>query len=386
MTAVLSCAEARRARMRALGLLPSAARTPGADPRPAAVAGRLLAVQAQDLPQALWALGLRVLLAQGDEGQEAAAAAAEAVRQALADGSLVRSWPMRGTVHLLAAEDLGWLQDLAGPRALAGWPRRRGVLGLEMADYDRAEELTRALLGGGGRIGRAGLLSFWTENGLELRTGWSYHLVWALCQNGVTVFGPPSPDGRGLDLVLAEEWLPRRAPLERDVALRTLGRRAVAGHGPVTGADLSWWTGLTRRDARLALTLAEEDGLERVVVDGTEHWWDPGSQADDSAGTGRSDGEQLLLLPAFDEHLLGYRDRSLQLDPAHASAVMTSNGIARATAVVGGRVVGVWRQREGRVDVLPGEDAALPPHLLGAPFAQRAEQFDGFRAALPGLG
>src|SRR5262245_15052939 len=100
-------------RMKSLGLL-------GAAPRsPKDVVRDLLAVQAQDLPAAWWAVGLR-----------AQAGRAEVVR-AIDAGEIVRSWPMRGTLHLTPAEDLGWMLALTTPRLMAGAASRRKALGIE---------------------------------------------------------------------------------------------------------------------------------------------------------------------------------------------------------------------------------------------------------------
>src|SRR3954465_10593389 len=95
----------------------------------------LTAVQAQDYPGALTSVALRT------EG-----ATRTGVEAALDAGEVVRSWPMRSTLHLVAAEDLGWLLELCGPRVLAGAAKRRGGLGLTEADTERARELAVAAL------------------------------------------------------------------------------------------------------------------------------------------------------------------------------------------------------------------------------------------------
>ncbi|MGO3886621.1 MAG: DNA glycosylase AlkZ-like family protein, partial [Mycetocola sp.] len=150
MTTRASVIDLRRARMDALGLGSHAGRGGvGADSEPqtdgpVAVVEHLLAMQAQDLPQAMWALAVRMGPAVD------VADAAGRIREACDRGLIVRSWPMRGTVHLTAAADIGWMQQLAGPRVLAGWPKRRDYQGLTIADYARAEELARQLLASGG--------------------------------------------------------------------------------------------------------------------------------------------------------------------------------------------------------------------------------------------
>ncbi len=95
-----------RLRLAAQGLL-----APGFDSVPEAVRW-MTAMQAQDMQAALWAVGLRVR----DSG-------VDDVRSALDDGLIVRSWPMRGTLHLLAPEDLRWILDITADRLLRGMAR-----------------------------------------------------------------------------------------------------------------------------------------------------------------------------------------------------------------------------------------------------------------------
>src|SRR3954447_5385082 len=114
---------------------------------PAEAVRWLLAVQAQDLPGALTSVALRTT--GGTRG---------AVEAALDAGEVVRSWPMRGTLHLVAAEDLGWLRELCVPRVMGGFAARRERLGLTDADAERAGDLASKALSGGRRLGRTELV------------------------------------------------------------------------------------------------------------------------------------------------------------------------------------------------------------------------------------
>ena len=97
----------------------------------------MLALQGQDLPGAKWSIGLREL-GGTERGVEAAFDA----------GDIVRSWPMRGTLHVVAGEDLGWILALTTPAAIASSAQRRAALGLELADAERAREVVQTVLAG----------------------------------------------------------------------------------------------------------------------------------------------------------------------------------------------------------------------------------------------
>jgi hypothetical protein len=135
------------------------------------------------------------------------------------------------------------------------------------------------------------------------------------------------------------------------VALGELARRYFASHGPATVADLVRWTGLTVRDVRRGLEIAGE-ALTTIEVDGVAYHLAP--ETLDAPMPTRG----VLMLPGFDEYVLGYRDRSSALAPEHSDAIVPGgNGIFKATIVVDGEVVGTWSRkatsREVVVDPAP---------------------------------
>ena len=361
-------------------------REPGAE-RIGAVASRMLAVQGQDWRSARWALGLR---APGTRVAD--------VHAAFDSARIVRSWPMRGTIHVLAAEDIGWLQGATNHRVLAGAPKRRAALGITDATLERLVEVSlaaiRAASGGAERgLDRDGLSTAWTEAGIEWRSNWRYHVIWWLCQNGLAVFGPVREGGEPL-LVEAETWIGAPRRLAGDPALAELAARYAVARGPVRVRDLAWWSGLTTTEARRAIALASEAGrLAPVALAGAtgraaELWADPELLGDDlgapGAVRGAAPGDRWRLLPAFDEHLLGYQDREAQLDPEHFDRIVPGrNGMFLATVVDRGRVVGTWRRGSraaAGIEATPLPGAQLDLAAL-APEAERWSRFHGMDPA-----
>ncbi|GAA1636100.1 crosslink repair DNA glycosylase YcaQ family protein [Georgenia ruanii] len=285
----------------------------------------LTAVQAQDYAGALAAVSLRTA---GGDGIEAA----------LDDGEVVRSWPMRGTLHLVPAEDLGWMLALTTDRLLAGAARRRAQLGIDDAMVDRAGELAHEALTGRS-LSREELVAVWERAGLLGVPQRGYHLLWTLSQRGLTVFGPTT--GGRQRLVLLEEWVPRPRRLEPEEALGEWALRYFRSHGPATRKDFQWWTKLTAREATVGMALARER-LESVEVDGVEHLMDPSTP--ERLAAARRAARAVHLLPGFDELLLGYQDRRASLPPEFADRVVPGgNGMFRPMVVAGGTVVGTWR-------------------------------------------
>jgi hypothetical protein len=310
-----------------------------------AVAQRLLCLQGQDYWSAVASVAVR-------SGQTL-----EQVRAGFDDGSIVRAWPLRGTLHLLAATDLGWLRALLAPRQLAGAARHEQRLGLDAGLIADATAGAAELLATAGPRSRAELNQHWTELGLDTSGERSYHLIWHLAHAGTLVLGP-TRDGQQL-FALSEAWLPASEPLERPAALERLARRYFGGHGPATADDLKRWANLTVADTRAAIAAARPR-LATITVDETEYLLAPDTE-ELLAGCRREAQATLIALPHFDELLLGYRDRDPTLTPAAAERVFASrNGVPACTVLHRGRVVATWKRPA------KGSDAAVDVEAVGA--------------------
>lgn len=299
---------------------------------PAEAVRHLVAVQAQDLPGALTSIALRTTGRSRDE-----------VLAAFDAGEIVRSWPMRGTLHVVPAEDLGWMLPLGTPRPRAAGALRRAELGLDDADIARAGELALGAV----PITRAGLTAVWEEAGLAPAGGRGYHLLGELAHRGVLCFGP-TVDGEPV-LVAVDDWITAPRRLERDEALGEWARRYLHGHGPATSADLARWTGVPAADVRTGLAVAGPD-LGTTELGGRTWFHDPALP--DLLAEHRTAARAVHLLPGFDEFVLGYGHRDDVLDPAFADRICPGrNGVFRPTVVVGGRVVATWRRVRRRLEV-----------------------------------
>jgi hypothetical protein len=245
---------------------------------------------------------------------------------------------MRGTLHLVPAEDLGWMLTLGPPRVAGAAASRRAQLGLDDDVLASARRTTVAALEGGGRLGRDGLLKLWRDAGIDTSDYRGGHLFGALAAEGLVCLGPR--DGRGQAVVLLEEWVPRPRRLDRDEALAEWALRYFRSHGPASVRDFAWWTGLTLTDARRGLA-SVADRLERVHMDGAELWLDPETPARLDAA--QRQAASVMLLPAFDELLVGYQDRTAFVPAAHLGKAV-AGGMFHPIVVAGAAVVGTWRR------------------------------------------
>ncbi|WBB67547.1 winged helix DNA-binding domain-containing protein [Micromonospora sp. WMMD812] len=326
----LTASEALALRMTSLLLRPHPDARPGTV---AEVVEWFGAMQAQDLASGLWSLGARLpTLTQVD------------VQAALERREALRTWPMRGTIHLVPPRDARWMLELTGVRSLAGAATRRAALGLAATDADRAVETLGGALAGGGRLTRAECLALLEKAGIGTGGQRGYHLLWYASVRGVTCLAPTI--GTEQTFALLDEWAPAPHRPDRNEALALLARRYARSHGPITAREFAGWTGLTLTDARRGL-VAAGDALATVLVDGAEMLVDAAL-----LDAPRAPVDDLLVLPGFDEYLLGYKDRALMLDAAHKAAIVPGgNGVFQATVVHGGRVVGVWKRAVGKTRV-----------------------------------
>jgi hypothetical protein len=335
--------------LRMRSLLLAAEQSPGAElvrggkqkDTPRSVAGVVEwfgAMQAQDMASGLWSLGARLPgWTVGD------------VTEALERREAIRTWPMRGTVHLVPPADAHWMLDLMGVRTLAGAAKRRASLGLDEKVAERAVEVLADVLKGN-RLTRAKCLSALAEAGVAVSGQMGYHLLWYASQRGVTCIAPHI--GKEQTFVLLDEWAPKPHRPEREEALGIIALRYFRSHGPATRADFVRWTGLTMTDTKAGIAAAG-DRLTTVLVDGTEMVVDPELLAGDAPAA-----PEWAALPGFDEYMLGYKDRSIMVDAGHLEAIVPGgNGVFQSTLVRGGRVVGTWKRTLGRkavtIEVFP---------------------------------
>jgi hypothetical protein len=298
---------------------------------------------------------------------------ADDVRRACDDGTVVRSWLMRGTLHLVPAADVAWLVRLLGPAAVRSGRRRRQQLGLDDGTCDRALAALPEVLAAG-PLTRADLVTALAAAGVHVEpTGQApAHLVGFAAASGLVCRGPD--DGTEPTYVLLDRWVPGAGGPDGDAARAELARRHLAAYAPATTADFAAWAGIPAGAARAALEAIATEVTE--IATGSGPLLAPKGTRRPPAAARRA----WRLLPAFDSYLLGYADRGALLDPAFAKRVNAGGGWLHPLVVHGGRVVGTWRlrpERKGRraAEVRP---FGTPPDAAGVS-ALEAEADDAGR-------
>jgi hypothetical protein len=300
---------------------------------------QVVGLQAQVLSAA--ALGMRV--------RSTGMRAADIGRALNDERSIVRSWLMRGTLHVVASEDLRWLVELLGPVFVRASATRHAQLGLDDDLKTRGVAAIRKILTGSGPMTRYELFNRLGDKGISLKpkTQAMIHLIGLAAMHGVLCLGPERDDGEST-YVLLDDWVAPARTLAREAALAELARRYFAAYGPATVEDLRAWSGIAIAEARSAVA-----GAKASLTDVTIHGQPALLLKDRAKRAPTIQPSQVRLLPAFDTYLLGYRRRDLAVSPALQRRLQRGGGWLHPAVVVNGRAVAAWSlRRSGRRGVL----------------------------------
>jgi hypothetical protein len=251
----------------------------------------------------------------------------------LADRSAVVTWVNRGTLHLIRSEDYAWLHALTTPQLATANATRLRQEGVSSAQADKALPVIQRLLSAGPAT-RSEIRDALERKGIPVAGQAIVHLLLKATLAGICVRGPMT--GRDQAFVLVADWLGKQPRVSRASALRELGVRYLASHGPATDRDLAKWAGIGLRDARAAL-----EGLTPPAYDAPM----PGP----------------TLLGPWDELLLGWESRADVL--GDSTTVVTVNGIFKPIALVRGRAVATWTVSTGALEPFAPLSAAVTKAL-----------------------
>jgi len=317
-------------RLRGHGLSPRAPRGSLVD-----VAGRVCGIQAQFLPMARLALWARV------EGL----APVDVDRALFRERTLVRTWAMRGTLHLLPTAELPMYIGALREHRLQGnlqWLERS--MGLRPEDVGPiVDAILEALAEGpltreelADRV--AGRLGPRVRPSVEHAWG---GVIRVACVEGYVCYGPDR--GRSPTFTRCDRWLRPGGGFAPEEARDALLRRYLHAYGPATPRDFATWTGLPAGVAKAAFGRAGGDIAEvEACGKGASALREdlPAMRAPHRKGRPRVE-----LLPSFDPFLLGHRDKGHLVDAVRYKRVYRKAGWLSPVVLVDGRCAGVWSHR-----------------------------------------
>jgi len=283
-------------------------------------------VQAQDYPAAKWGIGLRLPDNQATD-----------IEEAISKRKIVRTWALRGTLHILTAADIRWVLALVCRTVIARHTLYDRRYGLDDTTFEQSHALLANVLQGGKQLTRKELAAIFEQNKISTKGLRFTFLLYRAALEGVICFGPMR--GKQQTFTLLDEWVPPFPVKDREDALAELSRRFFASHGPATIKDFAWWSGLTASDSREAVELIK--GKLVTEKDGDLTYW---RSLDQEQPEANESIPNVQLVPDFDEYLVGYTDRLALFHPRIDRKVDLSFGLLGPTILIDGRIAGTWKR------------------------------------------
>jgi hypothetical protein len=322
--------------------------------------GYMGALQAQDLAMAKWAVGKRL------PGVTQAT-----VDMALDRGAILRTHLLRPTWHLVSSDDIGWMLTLTAPGIAASMKSRHRNLGLTPALVSKCNGIINKALCDSGALTREEIAMLLEKRGIATKgDNRLAHILLCAELDGLICSGPLKE--RKQTYALLHERVRVKKSLSREEALAGLAHRYFVSRGPATLQDFVWWSGLPARDARTALELSRNTLASEAIGPAT-YWFSVSASSRTNVST------TVHLLPAYDEFLIAYKDRSAIFPSLREKRVISSNGVFRPTIVVNGTVSGLWTRRtEGAGTTITTECFTRPGREIMKLIEQEACAFASF--------
>ena len=302
---------------------------------PEEVVSHLGAMQAQEYRLMRWAVSMRTKKP-----------SIESFRQAYDSGKIVRLHLMRGTWQLISGDDYWWMLDLLAEkscRVIKGWMASNHIT-IPDDECVRIREIFARCAEDCGSATKEDFVNALAAQGIIVDDHrLSYHIRMSEL-SGTLCSGELLP--MKATYSLTESRIPRKEQLDREEALARLARKYFISRSPATLEDYAWWSGLNISDCRKSIALLADE-LHPVKWHNREFFLHQAARHH-----GMRQGT-LLLLPPYDEYLIGYKSRDIVLPESHQHRAHNSSGIFYPIVLRDGIACGNWKPFEKEVHCQP---------------------------------
>lgn len=286
--------------------------------------GWMGAMQAQDYNMAKWAIGVRL-----------PGFTDKAIESAIDEGEIIRMHLLRPTWHFVSSEDIYWMLDLTAPQIKNILKSRDKTLELDQNVYLKSNAIIENAMQGGKHLTREEIVAEIEKVGIATDNNRAYHLLLRAELDGIICSGKIKNNKQMYALL--KDRVPKVKYLSREEALSLLAKRYFTSHGPATLQDFAWWSGLSLTDSKIGLEMAKSN-LVSEIIDNKAYWFT------DSYFIPKLANDSIYLLPAYDEFIISYRDRTASLPIEKNNKAVSNNGVFRPTIVINGQVAGIWKR------------------------------------------
>ncbi len=284
------------------------------------------AMQAQDYQMSKWAVGIRL------SGTTDAT-----IENALNKGEILRTHILRPTWHLVAPYDIRWMTELTAPQIISSMKSRLKELEITPEILKKSNVIIEKALSGNKHLTREELMAALEAQNIATKGGDNRpaHLMYMAELSNIVCSGINK--GKQQTYALLDERVPVHKAISREEALAKLAHRYFSSHAPATLPDFCWWSGLTQGDAKKGIEAIKKDFIFEKINEQT--YLIPNTFKIPKQS------ESIFLLPAFDEYIISYKDRSAVLsETEHHKKSISNNGIFRPVIIHNGQAIGIWKR------------------------------------------
>jgi hypothetical protein len=320
--------------------------------KPAALVSWMGVLQAQDYNMAKWAIGMRV-----------PGATEAGINAAIHKGQILRTHVLRPTWHFISPNDIHWMLELSAPKLRNTLAGRHRQLALTPAVLKKSNAIIEKALTQHKHLTRKELVELFTKANIAVNENRASHLLFSAELDGLICSGPLKEGDA--TYALLHEWAPKKKKsYTREEAIAELARRYITSHAPVTVKDFVWWSGLNITESKAGLEAIKKEFITEKAGDQT--YWLPASFT-----LPNNKQPAAFLLPAYDEYVISYTDRSAILDATQHSKAISNNGLFRPVLVVNGQAMGTWK-RTAKKDTIVAFDYFIKPPKTAGPLIKKA--------------
>ena len=317
------------------------------------------AMQAQDYSMAKWAIGVR--LSDSNDAK---------VESAINKGEILRTHVLRPTWHFISADDIYWMLDLSGIKIKSSFKTRDKELELTESVISKSQSIIEKLLSNVSGLTREEISEELTRAKIRTDANRLSHILVHAELVGLVCSGPLKE--KKLTYSLLRNRVPVKKDISKDEALARLAAKYFRSRCPATLEDFIWWSNLSVTDARKAVESIKTNFFPETI--GSSKYWLPDTISDKVIKK-----TTVYLLPAYDEFLIAYRDRSSSLSPINNKRTVSSNGIFYPLIVVNGKVAGLWKRITQKNKVIVSTDFFQPPDkVISNMIAEKLNVFGHF--------
>lgn len=317
------------------------------------------AVQAQDFYMSKWAIGIRINIL-----------IEEKINSAINNGEILRTHLLRPTWHFVSNDDIYWMLELSAQKIISSLKSRHKQLGLDEKIFSKSNKIIENALLKEENLTRDALKTELEKAKIKVNENRAAHLLLRAELDGIICSGREK--GNQNTYALLGKKVPKKEILSKEESLAKLAQKYFYSRFPVTLKDFKWWSNLSAVDAKRALELIKHDLISEKIDDNI--YWLPTSFT-----IPKKYQKSFHLLPAFDELIISYKDRSAFLNPNQNKKAISNNGIFLPTIAVNGKITGTWKRiiKKDKVEV-QANFFQKPDKIVMNSFKKEASKFSNF--------